>query len=87
MKFVTCESKVKTTCFPSLTERHIRRVLKWIDQRDLEGLGMIEVIDECPDDPDSVKVQQYLRGFIYNGHYVRKGKNELARIVVEGVSA
>jgi len=74
--------EVKTTCFPRLTERHTRRVLKWIGRRDLEGLEVIEVIDECPDDPESLKVRPFLRGFLNNGHYLRKMKNRPAQVVV-----
>ena len=61
--------EVKTTYFPLLTEWHVRRVLKWLGQRDLEGLDSIRAIDECPDDPESAQVSPYLRGFLYNGHY------------------
>ena len=74
--------EVKTTCFPRLTEWHTRRVLKWIGRRDLEGLEVIEVIDECPDDPESLTVRPFLRGFLNNGHYLRKMKNRPAQVVV-----
>lgn len=74
--------EVNTTYFPRLTEWHIRRVLKWIGQRDLEGLELITVIDECPDDPESTKVPPYLRGFLYNGHYSRKMKSQPAQVVL-----
>lgn len=74
--------EVKTTCFPRLAERHIRRVLRWFSVRDLEGLESIRVIDECPDDPESAKVPPYLRGFLHNGHYLRKMKNQPAEVVL-----
>lgn len=74
---------VESTHFPSLTGWHIRRVLKRIRQRDLEGLESIRVIDECPDDPEeSAKVPRYLRGYLYNGHYSRKTQNQPAQIVL-----
>src|SRR3989475_8776151 len=74
--------EVETTYFPRLTRWHVRRVLKWIGQRDLEGLEFVRVIDECPDDPESAKVPQYLRGFLHNGHYSRKMKNRPAEVVL-----
>jgi hypothetical protein len=75
--------EVKSTRFKRLTNWHIRRVLKWIRQSDLEGLESIRVIDECPDDPEeSAKVPRYLWGFLYNGHYSRKTKNQPAQIVL-----
>ena len=75
--------EVESTHFPRLTKWHIRRVLKWISQRDIKGLESIRVIDECPDDPEeSAKVSRYLRGFLYNGHYSRKTKNQPAQIVL-----
>ena len=75
--------EVESTHFPRLTNWHIRRVLKWISQRDIKGLESIRVIDECPDDPEgSAKVSRYLWGFLYNGHYSRKTKNQPAEIVL-----
>ncbi|HEV7473478.1 MAG TPA: hypothetical protein VGN90_05480 [Pyrinomonadaceae bacterium] len=74
--------EVESTYFPRLTKWHIRRVLKWFSEGDLEGLQSIKVIDECPDDPESVKVSAYLRGFLYNGHYSMMMKNQPAEIVL-----
>ncbi len=74
--------EIQTSYFPRLTRWHVRRVLKWIGQRDLEGLELIRVIDECPDDPESAKVAPYLRGFLYNGHYSRKMNNQPAHVVL-----
>jgi hypothetical protein len=71
-----------STYFPRLTKWHVRRVLKWFSERDLEGLEFIQVIDECPDDPESVKVSPYLMGFLYNGHYSRRTKLEPAHVVL-----
>jgi hypothetical protein len=74
--------EVEATYFPRITKWHLRRVLKRIGQHDLEGLEFIRVIDECPDDPESAKVPQYLRGFLHNGHYLRKMKNRPAEVVL-----
>src|ERR1700730_119991 len=74
--------EIKTTSFPRLTGWHIRRVVRWLSLRDLEGLESLRVIDECPDDPESAKVSPYLRGFLQNGHYSRKMKNQPAQIVL-----
>lgn len=74
--------EIETSYFPRLTKWHVRRVLKWVGQRDLEGLESIRVIDECPDDPESVKVSPYLRGFLHNGHYSKKMKNRPAQVVL-----
>jgi len=57
-------------------------VLKWFSVSDLEGLQCIRVIEECPDDPEYAKIQPYLRGFLYNGHYLRKVTNRPAQIVL-----
>lgn len=74
--------EVEGTYFPRLTKWHVRRALKWIGQRDLEELESIRVIDECPYDPESAKVPAYLRGFLHNGHYLRKMKNQPAQVVL-----
>jgi hypothetical protein len=59
-------------------------VLKWIGQDDLDGLEFVRVIDECPDDPEYVRLPRYLMGFLYNGHYSRKAKNRPAGVVLYG---
>lgn len=74
--------EVHSTRFPRLTRWHVRRVLKWIERSDLEGLESIKVIDDCPDDPDYVKLPRYLMGFLYSGHYVRKQKDRRAEVVL-----
>ncbi len=74
--------EVETTHFPRLTKWHVRRTLKWIGQSDLEGLGSIRVIDECLDDPEYVKLPRYLMGFTYNGHHLRKMKDQPAQVVL-----
>lgn len=47
--------EVETSRFRRTTKWHVRRVLKWINQEDLEGLHAIRVIDERPDDPEYAK--------------------------------
>ncbi|SRR6266404_4156871 len=74
--------EVETTYCPRLSRWHVRRALKWIGQSDLDGLESIRVIDECPYDPESAKVPAYLRGFLHNGHYLRKIKNRPAQVVL-----
>ena len=74
--------EVETNSFHRVTKWHIRRVLKSFSQHDLEGLQSIKVIDECPDDPDYVKLPRYLMGFLYNGHYSRKTKDRPAQVVL-----
>ena len=73
--------EVKSTYFPRLTGWHLRRVLKWISQADIEDLE-IRVIHECPGDPEATRQPPYLRGFRYNGHYARKVKNQPAQVVL-----
>ncbi len=74
--------EVEATYFPRLTECHVRRVLKRLSQEELEGLEAIRVINECPYDPESTSVSPYLRGFLHNGHYLRKTKNRPAEVVL-----
>jgi len=74
--------EVESSQFPRLTEWHIRRVLKRVNQQDIEGLESIRVIDECPYDPEYTKVPPYLRGFRYNGYYSRQVKSEPAEVVL-----
>lgn len=74
--------EVETTYCPHLTKWHVRRALKWIGQGDLAGLELIRAIDECPDDPEYIKLPLYLVGFLYNGHYSLKTKDRPAEIVL-----
>jgi hypothetical protein len=74
--------EVESTRFPRIMKWHVRRVLKWIDRRDLEGLESIKVIHDCPDDPEYVKLPRYLMGFTYNGRYLRKRKDRPAQVVL-----
>ncbi len=73
---------VKLVTFARVTEWHLRRILRWVHPKDLEGLESIVVIDDCPDDPEYVKTQPYLRGFLYNGHYEKKKRHSPARVVL-----
>jgi len=74
--------EVEATCFPRVTKWHVWCVLAWFTQRDLEGLELIRVIDDCLYDPESAKVPPYLRGFLHNGHYLRKMKDRPAQVVL-----
>ena len=74
--------KTNTSFFPRLTKWHVRQVLKWCRHDDLKGLESIIVIDKCPDDPMSTKVAPYIRGFLYNGHYSRRIRNQTAHVVL-----
>jgi hypothetical protein len=74
--------EVESTHFPRLMKWHVHRVLKWIDPRDLEGLESIKVIDDCPDDPEYIKLPRYLMGFLYNGHYSSRKKDQPAQVVL-----
>lgn len=75
--------EVESSFVPSLTKWHIRRVLRCIPDQDLDGLGTIKVIDECPDDElDSAKVPAYMWGFLYNGRYIKGKKDRPAKIVL-----
>lgn len=65
-----------------LTAWHVRRVLKWFDSEDLEGLDRIRVLDYEPDDPAARAQPPYLVGFLYNGRYVRRKKNRSAAILL-----
>ena len=64
------------------TEKHIRRALKYIDAADLEGLGAIRVVDRSPADTDENDYPPYLRGYLLNGHYQHKRKNQPAEILL-----
>jgi hypothetical protein len=73
--------EVETSRFRRTTNRHVRRVLKWINQEDLKDLHAIRVIDERTDDPEYTKRPRYLSGFVYKGHYEFKTKDRNARVV------
>ena len=66
---------VETNHFATLTGWHIRSALKWIDNDDRQGLGVIRVIEHCPFDREANNLEPYLRGFLYNGSYIRKMKD------------
>ena len=74
--------EVESHRFPGVTKWHVRRVLNWIGQQDLEGLESIRVIDDCQNDREYVALPRYLMGFLYNGHYSRKEKRFPAQIVL-----
>jgi hypothetical protein len=74
--------EVDPNYFPTLTEWHIRRALRWITSRDLEGLDLIRVIDESHDDSESAKLPSYLKGFAYRGMYLRKTATRPAHVVL-----
>ena len=74
--------EVETSRFHRITKWHVRLVLKWINQEDLEDLHTIRVIDECPDDPEYSKRSLYLSNLVYNGHYEFKTKDRDARVVL-----
>src|SRR5262245_27532957 len=65
-----------------MTEKHIRRALKYIDSAHLEGLRAIRVIGQSPDDPEANKYPPYLRGYLLNGHYQHKFKHRPAEVVL-----
>jgi|SRR5688572_6034961 len=74
--------EVETSRFRATTKWHVRRVLKWINEEDLNDLHAIRVIDERPNDPEYAMRPRYLSGFLYNGHYEFKTKGREARVVV-----
>lgn len=61
--------ELETSRFRRITKWHVRHVLKWFNQEDLEDLHAIRVTDERPDDPEYVKRPKYLSGVLDNGHY------------------
>lgn len=66
-----------------VTTWHIQRVLRWVPKEDLDGLGLIKVIDECPDDElDARRVPAYMWGFLYNGQYINATKKRPAQILL-----
>ena len=73
---------VETNHFATLTGWHIRSALKWIDNDDRQGLGVIRVTEHCPFDREANNLEPYLRGFLYNGSYIRKRKDVPAEIVL-----
>jgi hypothetical protein len=75
--------EIKSSLVPRLTKWHIQRILRWVPAQDLRGLGMIRVMDECPDkELDSARVPTYMWGFLYNGRYIRRNKNRPPEIVL-----
>jgi hypothetical protein len=73
---------ITTTSDSRLSAWHVRRALRWLSPNDLAGLGFIRLMDEEPDDPEAQKEPAYLRGFLYNGRYLRKGKDHPAHIAL-----
>lgn len=67
---------------PRVTKKHVRRVLKWVSPEDLNGLGAVRIIDERPNDPEYAKRPYYLSGFLYNGHYEFKTREQKAQVVL-----
>lgn len=76
--------EVDAKYFPSLTEWHIQRALRWASPRDLEGLELIRVIDDSHDDPESAKLPQYLKGSPSRGMYLRQTATHGAQILLYG---
>lgn len=76
------EIEIEIGRFSRITRWHIRRVLKFINPADLDGLQIIRVINECPDDPEYLSVPRYLPGFLYNGQYLKKAAGRPAEIVM-----
>lgn len=75
--------EVERTCFPRVTTWHVRRILRWVPERDLEGLELVRVVEDSPyDEFDAARVPAYMRGFLYNGMYLRKEKNRSAQILL-----
>lgn len=74
--------EIKTNNFSVLTGWHVRRVLRRMSNADLQGLALIKIIDDCPNDPESAKVPAYMRGFLYNGHYSGKTQERGAEVVL-----
>lgn len=75
--------EIDASCFPPITRRHVERVLSWLPKRDLEGLEVVRVIEDCPDEElNADKVPAYMRGFRYNGMYVPRRKNGPAQILL-----
>jgi len=73
---------IEATYRGRLTAWHVRRILKWIDPKDLEGLEAVRLMNSEPDDPDANTHPPYLTGFLYNGRYLRKKKNRPAMIAL-----
>ena len=67
---------------PRLIEKHIRRVLAWINPNDLQDLYVIRVIDESPHNPEYSKRSRYLSGYVLSGHYEVKTKDRRAAVVL-----
>ena len=74
--------ELETSRFRRITNWHVRRVLRCINQEDLTSLHSIRVIDERPDNPEYAQRPKYLNGFLYNGHYEFKTKDRAARVVL-----
>src|SRR5215218_7857715 len=74
--------ETETNFLPRITKWHIRCVLNWIDPDHLKGLELIRVLDEYPDDPEYNRQPAYLRGFLYNGTYLKALPDRPAQIWV-----
>ena len=73
--------EVDSSCSPRITRRHVDRVLSWLPKRDLQGLEVVIVMEDRPDvEIDAGNVPAYMRGFEYNGQYLRRMKNRPAQI-------
>ncbi len=72
--------EVKAKHFPRLTKWHVRRALKWINIVDLAGIEYICLLDEDPKCANVLKQPAHLRGFTYDGYYVKGNKHTATRI-------
>ena len=46
----------------------------------MQGLELVRVLDEEPDDPEYNRTPVYLRGFLYNGCYLQASKDRPAQV-------
>lgn len=67
--------EVLTDYYPRLTLWHVRRVLRWIDTIDLEGITSVRLLSSDTDGASHSSLTAYLAGVFTPGEYERVNKH------------
>jgi hypothetical protein len=60
---------VETKNKARVTSWHVRKILCWFRDVDLDGLETVQILDSEPNDPEAITQPPYLVGFLYCGRY------------------
>lgn len=67
--------EILTSYYSKLTLWHVRRVMRWIDPVDVEGITSIRLLGDSPDRPYNSSASAYLTGVFSPGEYERVNKD------------